>query len=310
MIFYLFPRDTFVGIATYRESDIPELEVSDELPERITLLDYYPPMSVRFEIPSAVNALQALGYYSLASLGDAALNPHQWTFQFPLFLNAKTKSFLDFILDYINRSRPVAIWAIARSPDGQEYTHFVSRVAVLTEINLHIPPNGYATISLTFSSPFSHIFQDNEPALNTIYPPAANERGVLIRDLKVTAKAGERQSESEKEIMSLTLSARRQITWVWTTFDTSCHSLGARRAATMFAVSPITPRGNLTLGYPFNFSLLQDASLQPLQEVNIYVRDLMTWTLLGFKINSWTQDFSTGAAGLNIAFSFLDWLVS
>lgn len=308
MIFYLFPRDTFVGIATYRDSDIPELEVSDELPERVTLLDYYPPMSVRFEIPSAVNVLQALGYYSLASLGDAALNPHQWTFQFPLFLNAKTKSFLDFILDYINRARPAAIWAIARSPDGQEYTHFVSRIAVLTEINLQVPPNGYATISLTFSSPFSHVFQDNEPALNTIYPAAANERGILIRDLRFTAKIG--AHPSEKEVMSLSLSTRRQITWVWTTLDTSRHSLGARRAATMFAVSAVTPRGNLTLGYPFNFSLLQDASLQPLQEVNIYVRDLMTWTLLGFKINSWTQDFSTATAGLNIAFSFIDWLIS
>jgi hypothetical protein len=308
MIFYLFPRDTFVGIATYRESDIPELEVSDELPERITLLDYYPPASVRFEIPSAVNALQALGYYSLASLGDAALNPHQWTFQFPLFLNTKAKSFLTFALNYLGLSYPVAIWAIARSPEGQEYTHFVSRIAVLTEVNLQVPPNGYATISLTFSSPFSHVFQDNEPALNVIYPAAANERGILIRDLKITAKIGTQQSE--KEIMSLNLSARRQITWAWTTFDTSRHSLGARRAATMFAVSPITPRGNLTLGYPFNFSLLQDASLQPLQEVNIYVRNLMTWTLLGFKINSWTQDFSTATAGLNVAFSFIDWLIS
>jgi hypothetical protein len=308
MIFYLFPRDTFVGIATYRENEIPELEVSDELPERITLLDYYPPMSVRFEIPSAVNTLQALGYHSLASLGDAALNPHQWTFQFPLFLNTRAKSFLTFALDYLNLSRPVAIWALARSPDGQEYTHFISRIAVLTEINLQVPNNGYATISLTFSSPFSHVFQDNEPALNTIYPPAANERGILIRDLKVVSKIGAQQSE--KEIMSLNLSARCQITWAWTTFDTSRHSLGAKRAATMFAVSALTPRGNLTLGYPFNFSLLQDASLQPLQEVNIYVRNLMTWTLLGFKINSWTQDFSAGAAGLNIAFSFIEWLVS
>jgi hypothetical protein len=126
--------------------------------------------------------------------------------------------------------------------------------------------------------------------------------------LKVVSKIGTQQSE--KEIMSLNLSARRQITWAWTTFDTSRHSLGARRAATMFAVSALTPRGNLTLGYPFDFSLLQDASLQPLQEVNIYVRNLMTWTLLGFKINSWTQDFSAGAAGLNIAFSFIEWLVS
>jgi len=308
MIFYLFPRDTFVGIATYRENDIPELEVSDELPGGITLLDYYPPASVRFEIPSAVNALQALGYYSLASLGDAALNPHQWTFQFPLFLNTRTKSFLTFALDYINLSRPVAIWAIARSPDGQEYTHFVSRVAVLTEINLQVPNNGYATISLTFASPFSHIFQDNEPALNTIHPPAANERGILIRDLRVTARIG--TSSSEKEIMSLNLNTRRQITWVWTTFDTARHSLGARRAATMFAASAVTPRGSLTLGYPFNFSLLQDASLQPLQEVNIYVRDLMTWTLLGFKINSWTLDFSTGGAGITVNFSLIDWLIS
>jgi hypothetical protein len=308
MIFYLFPRDTFVGIATYRESDVPELEVSDELPERITLLNYYPPMSVRFEIPSAVNVLQALGYYSLASLGDAALNPHQWTFQFPLFLNTRAKSFLTFALDYLNRSRPVAIWAIARSPDGQEYTHFVSNIAVLTEINLQVPNSGYATISLTFSSPFSHVFQDNEPALNTIYPPAANERGIIIRDLKITAKIGTRSSE--KEIMSLNLNPRRQITWVWTTFDTSRHSLGARRAATMFAASAVTPRGSLTLGYPFNFSLLQDASLQPLQEVNVYVRNLMTWTLLGFKINSWTQDFSTGGVGITVNFSFIDWLVS
>lgn len=302
MIFYLFPRDTFVGIATYRDSDIPDLEVSDELPDRITLLDYYPPASVRFEIPSAVNALQALGYYSLASLGDAALNPHQWTFQFPLFLNTKAKSFLTFALNYLNLSHPVAIWAIARSPDGQEYTHFISRIAVLTEINVQIPNNGYATISLTFSSPFSHVFQDNKPALNVIYPAAANERGILIRDLKITAKIGTQQSE--KEIMSLYLSARRQITWAWTTFDTSRHSLGAKRAATMFAASAVTPRGNLTLGYPFNFSLLQ-----PLQEVNIYVRDLMTWTLLGFKINSWTQDFSTGAVTLNVSFSFVGWLV-
>jgi hypothetical protein len=308
MIFYLFPRDTFVGIATYRDNDVPNLEVSDQLPAGVTILDYYPPVSVRFEIPSAVNVLQALGYYSLASLGDAALSPHQWTFQFPLFLNTKAKSFLKIVLDYLNFSRPVAIWALARSPDGQEYTHFVSRIAVLTEINLQIPNNGYATISLTFSSPFSHVFQDNEPALNVIYPPAANERGILIRDLKVVSKIGTQQSE--KEIMSLNLSARRQITWAWTTFDTSRHSLGARRAATMFAVSALTPRGNLTLGYPFDFSLLQDASLQPLQEVNIYVRNLMTWTLLGFKINSWTQDFSAGAAGLNIAFSFIEWLVS
>jgi hypothetical protein len=308
MIFYLFPRDTFIGIATYRDNEIPELEVSDELPERITLLDYYPPMSVRFEIPSAVNILQALGYYSLASLGDAALNPHQWTFQFPLFLNTRAKSLLTFALDYLNLSRPVAIWAIARSPDGQEYTHFVSRIAVLTEINLQIPNNGYATISLTFTSPFSHVFQDNEPALNTIHPPAANERGLLIRDLRVTARMG--TSLSEKEIMSLNLNTRRQITWVWTTFDTTHHSLGARRAATMFTASAVTPRGSLTLGYPFNFSLLQDASLQPLQEVNIYVRGLMTWTLLGFKINSWTQDFSTGGPGITVNFSFIDWLIS
>jgi hypothetical protein len=308
MIFYLFPRDTFVGIATYREGDIPELEVSDELPGRINLLDYYPPMSVRFEIPSAVNALQALGYHSLASLGDAALNPHQWTLQFPLFLNTRAKPFLTFALDYLNLSRPVAIWAIARSPDGREYTHFVSRIAVLTEINLQVPNSGYATISLTFTSPFSHVFQDNEPALNTIYPPAANERGILIRDLRVTARIG--TILSEKEIMSLTINNRRQITWVWTTLDTARHSLGARRAATMFAASAVTPRGSLTLGYPFNFSLLQDASLQPLQEVKIYVRDLMTWTLLGFKINSWTQDFSTGGPGITVNFSFIDWLIS
>jgi hypothetical protein len=308
MIFYLFPRDTFVGIATYRNSDIPNLEVSDQLPERVTLLDYYPPASVRFEIPSAVNALQALGYYSLASLGDAALNPHQWTLQFPLFLNTKAKSFLTFVLDYLNLSRPVAIWVLARSPDGQEYTHFVSNIAVLTEVNLQIPNNGYATISLTFSSPFSHVFQDNEPALNVIHPPATNERGILIRDLKVVSKIGARRTE--KEIMSLNLSARRQINWAWTTFDTSRHSLGARRAATMFAVSALTPRGNLTLGYPFNFSLLQDAALQPLQEIDIHVRNLMTWTLLGFKINSWTQDFSTGAVTLNVSFSFVEWLVS
>ena len=308
MIFYLFPRDTFVGIATYRENDIPELEVSDELPGEITLLDYYPPASVRFEIPSAINALQALGYYSLASLGDAALDPHRWTFQFPLFLNTQTKSFLTFALNYLYLSHPVAIWAIARSPDREEYTHFISPIAILSGINLQVPNNGYATLSLTFSSPFSHVFQDNSPALNAIYPAAANERGILIRDLRITARIG--VSETEKEITSLTLSAERQVSWVWTTVDTFRHSLGARRAPTMLTASAITPRGNLTLGYPFNFSLLQDASLQPIQEVNIYVRNLMTWTLLGFKITSWAQDFSTGTAGLTVNFSFISWLLS
>jgi hypothetical protein len=308
MIFYLFPRDTFVGIATYRNSDIPNLEVSDQLPEGVTLLDYYPPASVRFEIPSAVNALQALGYYSLASLGDAALNPHRWTFQFPLFLNTKTKSFLTFALNYLALSYPVAIWAIARSPDGEEYTHFISPIAVLSEINLQVPNNGHATLSLTLSSPFSHVFQDNRPALNPIYPAAANERGILIRDLRVTTRVGMR--ETEAEITSLNLSAERQVTWVWTTVDTLRHSPGARRAPTMFTASAITPRGSLTIGYPFNFSFLQDASLQPLQEINIYVRNLMTWTLLGFKINSWVQDFSTGMVGLTVNFSFVSWLLS
>lgn len=308
MIFYLFPRDTFVGIEIYPNSVIPSLEVSDNLPGAVTLLDYYPPTSVRFEIPSAVNTLQALGYYSLASLGDAALNPHRWTFQFPLFLNTQTKSFLTFALNYLYLSYPVAIWAIARSPDGEEYTHFISPIAVLSEINLQVPNNGHATLSLTFSSPFSHVFQDSEPALNVIYPAAANERGILIRDLRITARVG--VWETEKEITSLTLSAERQISWVWTTVDTFRHSPGARRAPTMFTASAITPRGNLTLGYPFNFSLLQDASLQPLQEVNIYVRNLMTWTLLGFKITSWVQDFSTGAAGLTVNFSFISWLLS
>jgi hypothetical protein len=308
MIFYLFPRDTFVGIGTYPNSAIPNLEVSDNLLAAVTLLDYYPPISVRFEIPSAVNTVQALGYSSLASLGDAALNPHRWTFQFFLFLNTQAKSFLMFALNYLFLSYPVAIWTIARSPDGEEYTHFISPIAVLSEINLQVPNNGYATLSLTFSSPFSHVFQDNEPALNAIYPAMANERGILIRDLRVTARIG--VSETEKEITSLTLSAERQISWVWTTVDTFRHSPGARRAPTMFTASAITPRGNLTLGYPFNFSLLQDASLQPLQEVNIYVRNLMTWTLLGFKITSWSQDFSTGTAGLTVNFSFISWLLS
>jgi hypothetical protein len=308
MVFYLFPRDTFVGVGVYPNSVIPNLEVSDTLLAAVTLLDYYPPISVRFEIPSAVNTLQALGYHSLASLGDAALNPHRWAFQFPLFLNTQTKSFLTFALNYLNLSRPVAIWAIARSPDGEEYTHFVSPIAVLSEINLQVPNNGYATLSLTFSSPFSHVFQDNEPALNAIYPAMANERGILIRDLRITARMG--VSETEKEITSLTLSAERQISWVWTTVDTFRHSPGARRAPTMFTASAITPRGNLTLGYPFNFSLLQDSSLQPIQEVNIYVRNLMTWTLLGFKITSWSQDFSTGTAGLIVNFSFISWLLS
>jgi hypothetical protein len=308
MVFYLFPRDTFVGIGVYPNSVIPNLEVSDTLLAAVTLLDYYPPMSVRFEIPSAVNTLQALGYHSLASLGDAALNPHRWTFQFPLFLNTQTKSFLTFALNYLRLSHPVAIWAIARSPDGEEYTHFISPIAVLSEINLQVPNNSHATLSLTFSSPFSHVFQDDRPALNAIYPAAANERGILIRDLRITAKVG--VSETEKEITSLTLNAERQISWVWTTVDTFRHSPGARRAPTMFTASAITPRGNLTLGYPFNFSLLQDASLQPLQEVNIYVRNLMTWTLLGFKITSWAQDFSTGAVGLTVNFSFVSWLLS
>jgi hypothetical protein len=308
MIFYLFPRDTFVGIGVYPNSVIPNLGVSDTLLAAVTLLDYYPPVSVRFEIPSAVNTLQALGYHSLASLGDAALNPHRWAFQFPLFLNTQTKSFLTFALNYLYLSHPVAIWAIARSPDGEEYTHFISPIAVLSEINLQVPNNSHATLSLTFSSPFSHVFQDNRPALNAIYPAAANERGILIRDLRITARMG--VSETEKEITSLTLSAERQISWVWTTVDTFRHSPGARRAPTMFTTSAITPRGNLTLGYPFNFSLLQDSSLQPIQEVNIYVRNLMTWTLLGFKITSWSQDFSTGTAGLTVNFSFISWLLS
>jgi hypothetical protein len=308
MIFYLFPRDTFVGIGVYPNSAIPNLEVSDTFLAAVTLLDYYPPVSVRFEIPSAVNTLQALGYYSLASLGDAALNPHRWTFQFPLFLNTQTKSFLTFALNYLSLSYPVAIWTIVRSPDGEEYTHFISPIAVLSEINLQVPNNGYATLSLTLSSPFSHVFQDDSPALNAIYPPRANERGILIRDLRITTGMGAR--ETEEEITSLTLNAERQISWVWTTVDTSRHSPGARRAPTMFTASAITPRGNLTLGYPFNFSLLQDASLQPLQQVNIYVRNLMTWTLLGFKITSWAQDFSTGTAGLTVNFSFISWILS
>jgi hypothetical protein len=308
MIFYLFPRDTFVGIATYPSAAVPNLEVSDTFLSGVTLLNYYPPTAVRLEIPSAVYTYQALGYQSLAALGDAALNPHQWTFQFPLVLSISSKSFLSFALTYLGLSRPVAVWAIARSPSGQEFTYFVSPIAVLSEINLQVPNSGNASFSLTFSSPFALVVQSGELTLGVMRPVAANERGLLIRDLLMTTRIG--LFESEGEILSLSLNARRQVNWVWTTFHPLRHSLGARRAATMFTTTAITPRGSITLGYPIGFSLLQNASLQPMKEVTFRVRNLMAWTLIGLKATSWAQDFSTGAAGITVNFSYMMWLVS
>jgi len=308
MIFYLFPRDTFVGIATYETSVIPDLEVTDGLPTNVSLLDFCPPLSLRLEIPSAANVVQALGYPTIASLGDAILNPHQWTFQFPLFLNNQTKSFLSFAFSYLGLNFPVAIWAIVRSPDQSEYTHFVSGISLLTDINFQVPANANGTLSLTFSSPFTHVFQSDRPYLDIMRPYAINERGLTIRDLKIRSKIG--RDYFEKEITSLNINARRQINWHWTAFDSSRHSASARRAPNMFSATPILSRGSVTLGYPFNFSFLQAASIQPLQEVDIIVRDLFTLTLFGFKINSWGEDFGANTVGFTVNFSFINYSIS
>jgi len=306
MIFYLFPRDVFTGIATYPLSVLPNLEVTDSLPTQwnATLLNYVSPLSLQLEIPSAVNAVQALGYQSFAALGDAIVNPHQWTFQFPLFLLQETKNFIAFALNYINRIHPVAIWAILRSPDGQEYTHFICSIALLTNISLQFPNAGNATLSLTFSVPFARTFQGNAPALNAMRPASVNTRGLTIRDLHIVPRGG-----NEAEVLSLVINIRRDVNWHYTTFA-SYHSLVARRAATMFTVAPVMPQGNITLGYPFGFSFLQDADLKPLSTIDIHIWDLMTLTLEGVKAMSWGEDLSAANVGINLRFSFLGWEIS
>jgi hypothetical protein len=269
------------------------------------LLDYLPPSTVGVEIPSAVNAVQALGYQSFAALGDALINPHQWRLQFPLILHPSVKQFLANIIYHAGLPRPLAIWVIATSPDLQEYTHFVAPITVISEITLTVSGTEPGSLSLTLSSPFTHTEQNTEQTpsdqfqLPVMYRPAINVRGLTIRDLTV----------GETEVLSISITSRRQVSWHWTSLAPDQPSI-ARRAPTMFTVTPITLEGNITLGYPFSFSHLQSSFIHPMTDLRILIRDIATINLIGLKFTSWRQDFSANRVSITVNFSALNWFIT
>ena len=299
MIFYLLPRDVRVGLAVYPTGVPPTAKVGDMgLTGASALLDYLPPSTVGVEIPSAVNAVQALGYQSFAALGDALINPHQWRLQFPLILHPLVKQFLATILSHTGLPRPLATWVIATSPDRQEYTHFVAPITVISETTLTVSGTEPGSLSLTLSSPFTHTEQLPSAQLPTIYHPAINVRGLTIRDLVVEGT----------EVLSISITARRQVAWHWTSLDPS-QPLIARRAPTMFTVTPVTLEGNVTLGYPFGFSHLQSSPIHPMTDLRILISDMATINLIGLKVTSWRQDFSTDRVSITVNFSALGWFI-
>jgi len=298
MVFYLSPKDTFVSIGRYRQ--LSNLKVTDvfydgfsENYDLVTLPSH--PISISCVFPASAVPIEAVGYDTIATIGDALVTPHTWNVRFLLFYEDDTKNFIKMINDVFHNAEPLVVFLFARKMDGSTYYHFVSPIAVVNALNIQGESNRI-TLGISLVSPYTSFGEFENPQFGVLIKQQSHNPILIPRLFSFALESNETDTHNVlqiPEIISFAINIRRNVTWHYTTAG-ELDSYYALRAPTKFTVGHEVVGGTFTMGLPFHYVDLQTVWLKRMYTATLSIEGFMQWIILFLKASAWRTELSGG----------------